>query len=158
MIRSAVVLALLAGSAQAHVMLQQKYAPAGSDYKAVFQVAHGCDGAATTGLRVIVPAGVTMAKPAARAGWKLDIETAADQRVTAVRWHGGTLPDTQFDEFAMLLSLPAEAGKLYFKVEQWCGKRKIGWTGIPVAGQAEPEHPAPVLELAPAAGSGHHHH
>ena len=37
-------LALLAGAVHAHVSLDQGTAPAGSAYKAVFRIGHGCDG------------------------------------------------------------------------------------------------------------------
>ena len=49
-VRRAAVLAtlVLAGGAHAHITLEQKSAPAGSTYKAVFRVGHGCAGAATT--------------------------------------------------------------------------------------------------------------
>ncbi|WP_432723038.1 YcnI family protein [Jeongeupia wiesaeckerbachi] len=166
-----VSLVLLTGAAQAHIVLQQKYAPADSYYKAVFQVGHGCDGAATTAVTVRIPDGVKSAKPSPKPGWKLDIRSGKlkqpyeshgktiTEGVSEIRWSGGSLPDAQFDEFAMQLKLPAEAGKLYFEVVQQCGKQKIEWTEVPAGDDAaEPAHPAPVLELAPAAGAGHHHH
>ncbi|BCL76872.1 nuclear export factor GLE1 [Jeongeupia sp. HS-3] len=168
----ALALVLLAGSAGAHVALLQKYSPADSYYKAVFQVGHGCSGAATTAISVLLPDGMRMAKPMPKPGWKLDIRSGKLARpfesdgklvrdgVLEVRWLGGALPDAQFDEFSLLLKLPPEQGKRYFKVVQQCGKEKIEWTEIPAEGQdsADLAHPAPVLEMAPAAGSGGHHH
>ncbi len=41
-------LALSATAAFSHVVLETRSAPAGSAYKAVFQVGHGCQGSATT--------------------------------------------------------------------------------------------------------------
>ncbi|GHD64779.1 YcnI family copper-binding membrane protein [Jeongeupia chitinilytica] len=163
------ILSLLAGSAQAHIVLQQKYAPADTYYKAVFQVGHGCDGAATTAVSVRIPDGVLSAKPMPKPGWKLDIRSGklkqpyeahgktVAEGVSEIRW-SGSLPDAQFDEFVMQLKLPAEAGKLYFKVVQQCGKQTIEWTDVAGDDGAAPAHPAPVLELAPPAGAGHQHH
>jgi uncharacterized protein YcnI len=49
------MLAGLAGSAAAHVTLEQEEAAANSTYKAVLRVGHGCEGAATNTLRVQIP-------------------------------------------------------------------------------------------------------
>ena len=54
-------LAVIAPWAQAHVTLEQKQAPAGSYYKAVVQVTHGCAGSAMTAIRVQIPEGVPTA-------------------------------------------------------------------------------------------------
>jgi hypothetical protein len=45
-------------SARSHVVLDQPAAAAGSGYRAVFRVAHGCDGLPTAGITVVIPAGV----------------------------------------------------------------------------------------------------
>jgi periplasmic copper chaperone A len=45
-------------SAQAHVSLANREAAPNSSYKAVLQVPHGCDGEATTAVRVQIPEGV----------------------------------------------------------------------------------------------------
>src|SRR5690606_31052936 len=67
--------AALAGTASsgalAHVTLETAEAPAGSTYKAVLRVGHGCDGAATTAIRVRIPEGVIAAKPMPKPGWEL---------------------------------------------------------------------------------------
>lgn len=65
MVRSALVLAGalalwtgVAGLAQAHVTLAPEQAAPGARLDAVLRVPHGCSGAATTELRVLVPSGV----------------------------------------------------------------------------------------------------
>ena len=45
-------------TALAHVTLETREAPVGASYKAVLRVPHGCEGTATTALRVRIPEGV----------------------------------------------------------------------------------------------------
>ena len=56
--------ASLAGAAQAHITLEQPSAEAGSTYKAVFRVGHGCDGSPTRAITVHLPPGVLHGHPA----------------------------------------------------------------------------------------------
>lgn len=152
--------------AAAHIVLTTPEAPAGSYYKAVFQVPHGCDGAATTALAVELPEGVVIAKPAPKPGWRLAIDreplaqpvTNEGHRLTErpklIRWEGGRLPDEEFDEFTMVVRLPSEPGRLYFPVIQHCGAAEVGWVQRPDPGSAaRPPHPAPsVLLTRPGGG------
>lgn len=64
----------LAPAAQAHVTLEQAEAVAGTPYKAVLRVGHGCDGSATTRITASLPAGFRGAKPMPKAGWTLDVK------------------------------------------------------------------------------------
>lgn len=153
----------LAGAAQAHVTADPGEATLGS-YQAVrFRVGHGCnDRAATTALRIEIPDAVPSARPQPKAGWTLAIERAADDpsKVTAITWRG-VLPPDQFDEFAVMLHLPATAGTLYFPAVQTCGDQETQWTEFPDAGETAHmlSRPAPALRLIPAAApaEGHHH-
>ena len=52
----------------AHVTLATGEARANTYYKAVFQVPHGCDGAATQTVRIQIPEGVIGVKPMPKAG------------------------------------------------------------------------------------------
>jgi hypothetical protein len=74
MIRSllitAVVVAFTTPTA-AHVTLETQEARVGEPYKAVLRVPHGCEGAATTALRVRIPDGVIAVKPMPKPGWTL---------------------------------------------------------------------------------------
>jgi len=55
--------------------------------------------------------------------------------------------------------LPAEPGKLYFRVEQQCGKTSVAWDEIGNDTGAKLKAPAPVLEVLPApAGTPIHAH
>ena len=54
---------LVATAATAHVVLEEPKAVAGRSYKAVLRVGHGCEGSATTGIKVLIPADFQGAKP-----------------------------------------------------------------------------------------------
>jgi uncharacterized protein YcnI len=95
----------------AHATLDRTEAPADSFYKAVFGIAHGCDGQPTLRVRVCIPEGVVSVKPQPKAGWELTIRreklpqplkdshgAAIGEIVTEVMW-SGKLPDDNFDEF-----------------------------------------------------------
>jgi len=164
-------LALAASTAHAHITLETSQAEAGSYYKGVLRVGHGCDGSPTTAIRLIVPAGVQQLKPMPKAGWTLAVQKdklaqpydyygeTVREDVSAVSWSGGSLPNDYYDEFAFRAKLPATPGEtLYFKVEQRCAKGETRWTEVPVAGQ-DPhalKAPAAALKLT-APGTAHAH-
>jgi uncharacterized protein YcnI len=68
---AAVLSAVCAAPAAAHVTLEQKTAAVGAPYKAVFRVPHGCDGSATVRLHVHIPEGVIAVKPMVKTGWNI---------------------------------------------------------------------------------------
>src|SRR5882757_10720126 len=59
--------------AYGHVTLEGREAPVGASYKAVMRVPHGCDGSATTSVRIRMPEGFIAVKPMPKPGWKLDV-------------------------------------------------------------------------------------
>lgn len=159
---AAIAVAVAGVPAYGHVVLAVKEAPAGSYYKAVFQVPHGCDGAATIGLRVTLPEGVVIAKPEPKPGWQVRIEHEPLQepvvneghrlteRVRSVGWEGGRLPDEEFDEFVVMTRLPADAGRVSFPVIQVCeGGKHVDWVEEAPSepSQKPPPHPAPSVRL-----------
>lgn len=83
------------------------------------------------------------------------------ERVTAITWIGD-LPADQFDQFGVMMRLPAETGALYFPVVQTCASGEQRWDQIPAAGAAwnSVPRPAPVLTLSAPTPSedGHAHH
>lgn len=159
----------ICGAAQAHVTLEQASAPAGTYQKLIFHVGHGCEGAATTGISVLLPESVIGAKPMPKAGWKIStvegklsvpIESHGKAVTSAVReivWKGGPLPDAWYDEFVMQVKLPEQPGKLYFKVVQQCGKTGVAWDEMPGETAVKLKAPAPVLDVLPAAQATHQH-
>ena len=156
----------LAGAAQAHVVFTQPTATVGGHWAGALRVGHGCDGSATTSVRVEIPAGIVVARPRVPAGWSVAIEREAldepvraegggllTERISAITWTG-RLPDEQFEEFGLAAKLPDTSGPLVFPVVQTCERGEARWTEIAVAGAPRPSHPAPVLTLQP--GPGHH--
>ena len=165
--------ALLAGTAQAHITLDQPAAPAGSSYRATFKVGHGCDGSATTAITVTLPEGLRGAKPMPKPGWTLTttrrpLKAPYDshgkpvtEELAEVRWTANTaadaLPDAWYDEFVIRASLPAEPGELWFAVRQRCTEGEWHWAEIPSASQPRPRAPAVKLLVQPAAAPQPHH-
>jgi periplasmic copper chaperone A len=152
-----------ASYAFAHVTLEQGQATVGAPYKAVFRVPHGCDGSATTAIRVRIPDGVIDVKPMPKPGWTLNIvkgkytktyslyRAQVSEGVTEVDWSGGKLPDEYYDEFIFQSFVTGDlqpGQKLYFPVVQECEKGVHRWIEIPAAGENYPE-PAPGVMLLP---------
>ena len=172
MIRSLLIGALaiaIAMPAAAHVTLENQEAKVGASYKAVFRVPHGCDGTATTAIRVKIPEGVIGVKPMPKPGWTLTTTTGKypkayelfhrqmTEGVTEISWSGGKLPDDWYDEFVFqgFLADDLDTGKpMYFPVVQECEKGVHRWIEMPAAGKSPSDYPepAPALKLLPAAG------
>lgn len=157
------LLAVGASPALAHVTLEAGEAPAGSTYKAVLRVGHGCGGSPTVTLRVRIPDGVIAVKPMPKPGWTLEtrIEPYSDpvqyydqtltEGVREVIWRGGSLPDEWYDEFVLRGQLPqGETGQvIHFPVVQECEEGAHRWIEIPAEGQSvgDLEEPAPGVML-----------
>jgi uncharacterized protein YcnI len=161
----ALVLFLLVGipGAQAHVTLTAAEASANSFHKAVFQIPHGCEGSPTVAIRIQIPDGIIMVKPQPKPGWTISTDkTRVDpplqgphgeriaEVVKEVAWRGGSLPDDQYDEFALQMRLPPKAGVvLVFPVIQQCESGVNRWIERAQAGHHghEVRRPAPQLRL-----------
>ena len=160
-------LILAASPALAHLSLETKEAPAGSTYKAVIRIGHGCEGAATTTVRVQIPEGVVAVKPMPKPGWTLETSVAPysepvqyrdrtlTEGVREITWSGGSLPDEWYDEFVFRAQLPdGQVGQgIYFPMIQECGSAVSRWIEVPATGQngEDVRKPAPALTLtAPA--------
>ncbi|HZY17060.1 MAG TPA: YcnI family protein [Ramlibacter sp.] len=170
----AAALAACATAAPAHVTLEYRVAPAGSHYKATFQVGHGCGDAPTRQISIAIPPGVAGARPMPKPGWTVDIRRGTlaqpvtshghtvTEGVVRVTWTARTpadmLPGDQFDEFVLMAQLPREPGTVHWPVTQLCEPGRSDWVDIPKPGQsaADLKTPAPALEILPAAG-GHQH-
>lgn len=153
-----------ASAAGAHIVFAEPAATAGGYYAGRLRVSHGCAGSPTVAIRVAIPDGVGAARPQPKPGWTIAIDKAplaapvrseggevVRERVVAITW-SGRLPADQFDEFGLLLKLPATPGPLYFPTTQVCEAGSAAWTTIPAAGQAwhALKTPAPVLTLSAA--------
>lgn len=158
-------LLLCSGAAHAHVSLATPQAQAGSGYKAVLRVPHGCQGTATVRLSVQMPAGVITVKPQPKPGWQIEMTHGAyaqtytfhgaqvAEGVRTITWSGGSLPDAYYDEFvfqAQIASSLVPGTLLYFPVVQTCEQGVERWIEVPATGQKERlEKPAPSLRVIP---------
>lgn len=159
--------------AAAHVVLDETSADAGSYFKAVFRVPHGCEGSPTTAISILIPEGVISVKPQPKPGWTVTTEIApyaetyeihgkpVTEGVVKVTWEGGPLADDMFDEFAFMTKLPGdpEVMMLFFPVEQVCEKGSTNWDEIAMPG-TDPRslaRPAPMLHLSHDGQPAHHH-
>jgi periplasmic copper chaperone A len=170
MSRSLFFCALLIASitpAAAHITLETQEAKVGGGYKAVLRVPHGCEGTATTSVRVKIPQGLIGVKPMPKPGWTLTTATGKypksyklfhnelTEGVTEIGWSGGKLPDSWYDEFVFtgFLAGDLQSGRtLYFPVVQECEKGVHRWIEIPEDGKSRSDYPepAPELKLLPA--------
>ena len=164
---------LVAASAPAHVTLETPEARAGTSYKAVLRVGHGCEGSPTTKIRAQIPDGVIAVKPMPKSGWQVETVRGPYERsysyyhgrqlsegVKAIVWSGGKLRDDHYDEFvfAGFLARDLNPGPLYIPVTQECEKGESRWVEVPASGQ-DPhglKAPAPALVIL-AQQSGRHH-
>lgn len=168
---------LLAGCipALAHVVLEEPAAPAGSSYRAVFRVAHGCDGRPTTAIRVLLPEGFRGAKPMPKPGWTLSTRRATlaqpyvshgktiTQDVVEISWTAAgpeqALPDDWYDEFILRGTAPQTPGATWFRVLQSCTQGQIDWAQMPATGTSTRglKAPAVLLDVQPADPAAHTH-
>jgi periplasmic copper chaperone A len=172
-----VVLALLtalaaalagAGAASAHVGVSSTDAAAGGFGKLTFRVPNESDTASTVALRISIPEESAMASLRARPvpGWTVgttrsDLATPLESHgeqvtsyVSVVEFRavdGGGIRPGEFQEFALSGGPFPEADQLSFPTVQTYGDgTESAWIEPTVEGQAEPEHPAPVLPLTEA--------
>ena len=169
-------LSMAAGASFSHVVLQDGAAAAGASYRAVFRVGHGCDGSATTGLQVTIPAGFNGAQPMPKPGWtvvtkigKLAVPydnhgKTVTEGVVEITWTangpGNALPAAYYDEFVLRGTTPVKPGPLWFPVVQSCEKGVNAWVDIPAAGQSTQglKSPAALLDVLDIQPTGAHTH
>ncbi len=166
-------IALLAGlaalvavpAAAAHVTANPSEAPAGGFAMISFRVPHGCEDSPTTSLTVRIPDGTLNVTPQAVPGWKVSTKSGTlatpvesegetiTEGVKEVTWNGGALAPHEFTDFGISMRLPDKEGEtLWFPVVQRCAQGTTRWIKIPVAGQEEPDTPAPGVTLVAAEG------
>ena len=160
-----------AGAAAAHVTVNPDQATQGGFTRVAFRVPTESDTASTTKLDVFLPTDQPVASVSTMPvpGWTVQVTTSklatpltdddgnkVTEAVSQLTWTAS--PDAatkpgQFQEFPVSLGPLPKTGQLVFKVLQtYSDGTVVRWIDPVVAGQAEPDHPAPVLSLAPAAG------
>ena len=156
------------GASNAHIVLTDQLALAGSYYKGTLRVGHGCGDEPTTAIIVKIPVGFEGAKPQPKFGWSLTIKKeplskpfkshgkTITEDVVEIRWEANNkdfyLPNEQFDEFAFFTRLPAKSGPHWISVRQECTKGVNDWSELPVSGTSTKglKLPAALLELLPS--------
>lgn len=164
-------LSLVATPVLAHAVLERREAQAGSFYRAVVQITHGCGASPTRSVSVTVPDGAIGARPLAKPGWTIATRRGAYGRtypfvhgsiaegVKEITWTGGSLPADQFDEFtfSVMLSDDFKPGDtVRFPVDQICDTGAYHWNQVPTAGQDAHAlaEPAPAVLVTAATGGG----
>lgn len=169
---AAILSPIVTSAAHAHVTFLDGDAPQDSTFIAALQVPHGCDGKATTEIRVKLPEGFVFAKPQPKAGWDLEVIKGNYQKSyddhgeqvksgpLEIRWKNGNLSDDFYDTFVVRGSISGAAAgtSLAFPVTQLCGDSSEVWDQVAAEG-ANPhslKSPAPVLRIVAAEAHGHH--
>ncbi|KUH38692.1 MULTISPECIES: YcnI family protein [Streptomyces] len=160
---------LLSSAAHAHVTVQPQGPAAKGGYATVnFKVPNERDGASTVKLEVTLPKDHPIASvmPQPVPGWTVTVEKAKlatpldlhGKKITEapskITWtaSGSKIGPGQFQQFPVSLGrLPEKTDRLVFKALQtYDNKEVVRWIEEPEEGKAEPDSPAPVLELTAA--------
>jgi uncharacterized protein YcnI len=150
---SATSIALLAGAApaSAHVHVDADGAAPGSTSILTFQVpGESENGALTTQFSVALP-NVASARTEVTPGWtaRLDRDAAAGS-VRSVTWTAAPAVGISSDQFALFhisVTLPNQPSVTLPATQTYSDGTVVRWDQPPLANGAEPEHPAPVLNL-----------
>ncbi|MGW3342208.1 YcnI family copper-binding membrane protein [Nonomuraea rubra] len=161
--------AALALPAFAHVTIQPGTAEQGGFTKVAFRVPNERDNASTTKIEVSFPTDHPLAfvsvKPVP--GWTVKVTEGKlpapvkteygdlEEAVTKVVWEGGKINPGEFQEFEVSMGQLPEVDSLMFPTKQtYSGGEVVDWSEAPKADGTEPERPAPLLKLVPAAEDG----
>ncbi|MEV6793837.1 YcnI family protein [Streptomyces sp. NPDC051320] len=165
---AATTVLLVSGTAFAHVTVQPEGAAAQGGYAVIdFKVPNERDNASTTAVEVHFPTDHPLASVSVQPvpGWHAEVTTSKlakpltvhgkkiDKAVSKVTWTGGRIEPGQFEQFPLSVGqLPTDADQLTFKTLQtYSNKEVVRWIEEQKPGADEPENPAPVLKLTPAA-------
>jgi periplasmic copper chaperone A len=162
---------LFAIPAFAHVTITPGSAQPGSAAVLTFHVPNEEASAYTTRVDMQIPTDHPIAQLLVKpvAGWTISVRTITlarplvtddgqfTQAVSEVIWSGGRIAPGQFQDFSLSADpLPQGVSQLAFKtIQTYSNGDVVRWIDVPQPGQAEPDHPAPVLTLtAGATGTG----
>lgn len=171
LVLTAVLLALGGGMAAAHVTVSSADAAPGGYGKITFRVPNESGTASTVALRIQVPTDtpLTSLRSQPVPGWTTTVTTTeldppvqvggeeVTEAVSVVEFRagdGGGVGPGEFQEFALSGGPFPEAESLTFNtVQVYSDGTEAAWIEPTVAGQPEPERPAPVLSMAAASGT-----
>ncbi|MFB7338372.1 DUF1775 domain-containing protein [Streptomyces adustus] len=140
--------------AHVHVHADQAVAPGAIDVRMTFHVPNEKASARTVGVRIEAPEGVRGLRAEQVTGWTAEPATAGAAGRT-VGWSGGAISGENGVDFVVHLDrVPTGVSELAFVARQrYDDGEVVTWDQKAVAGQPEPEHPAPVLSLAGASAA-----
>ena len=159
---------VLASAASAHVTVSAAAATQGAYTVLTFQVPTESEKASTVGVQVELPdTPLAQVLDQPHPGWTFSSVTkrlttpistddgVVTQVISQVEWKaspGAGIKPGQFDQFVLSVGPLPEADSMTFKVIQsYSDGSQVAWIEVPAPGSsAEPEHPAPLLKLAPA--------
>jgi uncharacterized protein len=164
------VLVVLALPAAAHVTVSSDNATRGGYATITIRVPNEESDADTVGVKIQLPTDHPIANVSVqpKPGWTFKTTTkklenpirtddgSIDEAVSEIEWTGGRIAPGEFDQFLIQAGpLPTDTDALTFKAIQTyrdsAGKTsEVAWIEQSGPGQAEPEHPAPVLKLTSA--------
>jgi uncharacterized protein YcnI len=162
---AAVLVAVMALPASAHVSIQPSTATKGSFATVAFQVPNE-ESAKTVKVEVQFPKEPAIADAAVQPvpGWKLVVKPAKlttpittdegdslSERVDTITWTadaGGGLTEGQFQQFLVSMALPDDVDVLQFPtIQTYDNGDEVRWIQQTPAGGPEPENPVPELKL-----------
>ena len=168
---AAAMLAIFAGTAQAHVTVHPSSAAPNSFQELTFQAPNESANARFVKLVVHLPSAHPLASLSPRAldGWSITTEKAklpqpittddgtATEYTSQVTWTadtGGGIAPEQYQDFAISAGPLPDSGMLIFTVDQYYSDGTVvHWDQTAPAGRPEPDHPAPILAVNPPAPS-----
>lgn len=164
----------LAAGASAHVTVSSTDARQDGYGKVTVRVPNESETTGTTKVSVSMPAGSPIASVRVKphVGWSFSAPKVAlpkpakqgdktiTEAVSTITWTadpGVSIKPGSFDEFEFSAGrLPAGQTSMSFPaIQTYSDGKVVKWDDPATKGAAEPEHPAPVLNLLPAKGSEH---
>lgn len=158
---SAAAMIAAAGVASAHVTVVASGAAQGGYTVLTVRVPTESDTASTTSVTVDLP-NLTSARTEPMPGWTATVERSADDKATGVTWtadpgNPGVGPG-QFQQFVLSAGPLPDEDTVSFPARQTYSDGQVVAWDQPATDGAEPEYPAPTLELAAASADEHAGH
>lgn len=148
-ILTTLLLAASASTAFAHVALDPPRVEAGTTYRGVLRIGHGCDSAPTTRIEMLLPAGVTRVRASASLRWQT-LQTG--NKVVWTAEAGKALGPKEKGELPVEFQVPPQTGPLWIGVVQKCGSESTQWAELPKQGTSTEglKTPAVLLQVVTA--------
>jgi uncharacterized protein YcnI len=169
-VTAAVLVAVTALPASAHVTVSPTSLPKGSTGELTFKVPNEESPATTSEVQLQIPNDHPIAQvlPRQIPGWTVTVKTVTlatplktddgtfTTAVNEIDWTGGTIPVGQYQDFQISVDpLPKDTNQLVFKaVQTYSNGDIVRWIDLAQAGQPAPDHAAPVLTLTAADSTG----